>query len=727
MRSAVSCAIVALLAAALPPRAAAQFPAELAGRVVDARTGGAVPGAAITADRRITTHADADGSFRLRGLEPREQSVRVVAVGYAPTEITITLANGERRDLRLELRAMAVALPELQTTARATEAGVTVVGRKEIDESARPDLPSLLDGRAGLVVERRGGAGGPATVSVRGSSADEVLVLLDGVPLNDAVSGSADLSLIALESLDSVVVRRGGASARYGGRALAGVLELYSRRPSGSFEAAAGARAGAWGDRGASGMIAGGRGAPGQRLSGTLTGEFRHLDGDFPFDVPAVRGGGEARRVNGVSRQATVQGSGAYEWSRGELRLRGDWLDVDRGMPGTIVQQSLSATQAQRRVSGGVSSRADLGGVTWTVDAGVQRQHAGFRDSLPPFGGAYDDSLRATTVEVQSAAAVVRGAFDGSVGVDLRLLDVDGSALAATAPGSRHYGGLWTSLALRRPWGTDGTVQLSAGARGDVGSGVGDAVVSPKVTVGAQRGAWGVTASWGMSFSPPSLGDQFFQEGVQVRANPNLAPERVRSEFTLALELREQRVLGAAVRAALTGFAANVDGMILWTPDFRYVWSPANFNIRRRGAEAELGVRLPNGRAGLTMNGAFTDMTYTGEVLTGQVVYRPRWTGNVRADAEVASVRAAASFRAVGARRTAIGSPLNQLPAFAVFDLSLARAFALGSTVLELRGGVDDLFDRRAALIVDYPSPGRTWWLGTRLTVGGRGPSSGAR
>jgi outer membrane cobalamin receptor len=200
----------------------------------------------------------------------------------------------------------------------------------------------------------------------------------------------------------------------------------------------------------------------------------------------------------------------------------------------------------------------------------------------------------------------------------------------------------------------------------------------------------------------------------------------VRDEVTLSAGLREQPLFGALVRTTLTAYHADIHDMILWSPDFRYIWSPHNFDVNRQGLEAELATRFPARNAELGLSGALNELTYVGPVLTGQVIYRPRWTASGHLDLALIGVRTGVLARYVGARRTGIGSELNQLPAFVTVDLHLSRGFRLGRTRLEVSGGVDNLFDERTSLLVDYPAPGRSWWLGTRLSLGQDGPASEA-
>src|SRR5690606_29833692 len=95
-----------LLLAFLPAAAAAQF-ATLQGRVTDAATGEALPGATVVlasddgAERG--TAATTDGAFALAGVPPGRYVLRVSFVGYAAAADTLALAFGERavRDVAL--------------------------------------------------------------------------------------------------------------------------------------------------------------------------------------------------------------------------------------------------------------------------------------------------------------------------------------------------------------------------------------------------------------------------------------------------------------------------------------------------------------------------------------------------------------------------------------------------------------------------------------------------
>lgn len=90
------------------------------------------------------------------------------------------------------------------------------------------DLADLLDGIAGVHVRRLGGPGDPAWVGLRGSTARQVEVYLDGIPLNAGGQGAVDLSALPLAAWDSAEVSRGYAPFGLGAVPIGGTIELRS-------------------------------------------------------------------------------------------------------------------------------------------------------------------------------------------------------------------------------------------------------------------------------------------------------------------------------------------------------------------------------------------------------------------------------------------------------------------------------------------------------------------
>ena len=111
-------------------------------------------------------------------------------------------------------------------------AGVTVITRATIVERGYQTLTQALAAVPGLHVAQSGGPGGNASVFIRGTNSDQVLVLRDGMPLNDASdsSGAFNFGIDTLADVERIEIIRGPMAALYGSGAIGGVINLISRQ-----------------------------------------------------------------------------------------------------------------------------------------------------------------------------------------------------------------------------------------------------------------------------------------------------------------------------------------------------------------------------------------------------------------------------------------------------------------------------------------------------------------
>lgn len=703
----------------------AQFPPEIRGRVVERERGGAVGGSRVEAvGNALEVIAGPDGAFVLRGLIPGRQELLARASGYRPARITVEVANGRTEWVVIRLDPIPQQLEAIvvQGTRRSVAAAGTVIEREAIDHSRARDLGELLQRESGVIVIRRGGPGAPSVASVRGGSADQVLVLLDGMPINSPLTGEADLSAIPLASVERVRVLRGGQSARYGGRALAGVIAVETRLPTAP-ELAVGVAAGAFGERSAAVSVGSRSGGRERGLGGLLAGEWRALDGDFAYAVPAVRGGGVSLRRNADSELFDLRGTGGWHGPSGLVRGHVEAFVMSRGMPGPIVQPSPEGRQDQHRVSAGASTQIEVGTATLTGQVDVQTQRARFWDTAPPSGPSFDERVHVDAVRVELGADAHLGRLVLSGGAEGRALWFSSSMLAEDAPTEQTITGLWSSARASWTVGASWVAEVVPGVRLDGNSLLDDPTLSPQLSAAIGNSRFVFRVSTGSSFSPPSLADQFFLEGVLTRPNPLLRPEHVTGEVEGSLEWREVDLGFARVDGRLSAYRADVDGMIIWFPSFQFVWRPENFDVRRRGIEVSETVHFPFAGAELWGNVSRTLVEYRSRALTGQVVYRPQLEASLGGAVGANGVRAEVAARHVGRRRSVPGTEINSLSPYWLADLRLAATIGVGGWAAELSLGVDNLFDAAAFMLVDYPYPGRSWRVGLRVRPRAAGSS----
>ena len=125
-----------------------------------------------------------------------------------------------------------VTATRVPTAASLIPAGVTVIDRQTIEDRGYNTLTDALADVPGLRVSASGGPGGQASVFVRGTNSNHVLVLRDGMPINDSSDpGSAfNFGVDTLSDVERIEVIRGPMAALYGSGAIGGVINLISRR-----------------------------------------------------------------------------------------------------------------------------------------------------------------------------------------------------------------------------------------------------------------------------------------------------------------------------------------------------------------------------------------------------------------------------------------------------------------------------------------------------------------
>ena len=79
-------------------------------------------------------------------------------------------------------------------------------------ENRNRPLTEILEKEASIRVQRYGGAGAYSTLSIRGSNANQVNVYINGIPLNNAVTGEINLADLDTSSMQSMEIHRGTAT-----------------------------------------------------------------------------------------------------------------------------------------------------------------------------------------------------------------------------------------------------------------------------------------------------------------------------------------------------------------------------------------------------------------------------------------------------------------------------------------------------------------------------------
>jgi len=137
-------------------------------------------------------------------------------------------------------------------------ADVSVIEREEIERSGQSTLAELLRSQPGVEIDSYGGPGALSNVRLRGTNSQSVVVLVDGMRVGSATTGTTAFNQIAPEQVERIEIVRGPVSSLYGADAVGGVIQIFTRQGDGKTRVSAYAGAGSYNTTQAGGGVSGG-------------------------------------------------------------------------------------------------------------------------------------------------------------------------------------------------------------------------------------------------------------------------------------------------------------------------------------------------------------------------------------------------------------------------------------------------------------------------------------
>lgn len=113
-------------------------------------------------------------------------------------------------------------------------ASVSVIGSEEMEQKQIERVGDALRGVPGVSVVQTGTAGQLTSVFIRGLRSEHTQVLLDGIPINQGLQGAFNFADLTTDDIDRIEVVRGPQSTLYGPRALAGVIQIFTKQGTGT-------------------------------------------------------------------------------------------------------------------------------------------------------------------------------------------------------------------------------------------------------------------------------------------------------------------------------------------------------------------------------------------------------------------------------------------------------------------------------------------------------------
>jgi vitamin B12 transporter len=561
-------------------------------------------------------------------------------------------------------------------------ADISIVERDEIQRSGAFGVADLLARLPGIEFARNGGPGTTTSLFIRGSETRHTAVYIDGVRVDSQSTGGAAWEQIPLDQIERIEVLRGPAAAMYGSDAVAGVVQLFTKRGKGVARPTAALTIGSYRTAQAQVGVSGSADA----LDYSLSAGHGRSDG---FDARTAAAAGHNLDKDGWQR-STLQGRVGFQLNPAQR--------IDASLLATNLRSgydSSATADDQNRHTLRTGSLAWEG--RWSAEATTRAQLGQTESTYETQPSFYRTETTLKNVTLQHEQRFGAQQLTGTLERREDALFNPATAFAADLRGQRHQDAI--GLGWRGDFGSHG---LQAHVRHDEDSEFGGKSTGSLAWGWAFAPQWRATASAATSFRVPTLFQRFSQYG-----NPALVPESGRN-VELGL-----RWAAAGSEASVTAWRNKVSNLI-------------NFGAPGPCADS-FGCYVNVGRAELK------GVTLAGRTQWGAVALRGSvdWHDPRNADTDKVLPRRAKRLANFGAETQWAGwllgtevqaagerfdnaSNTQRLGGYALVNLSVSRSLMPGLT-LEAR--IDNLADKDYQLARTYATAGRNGQVTLRWTT----------
>lgn len=562
--------------------------------------------------------------------------------------------------------------------------GARVIDDKTIQQRGAVFAADILADVPGLSVVRTGAFGGVAHVRMRGATPGKTLVLVDGVPVNDAaeINGAYDFSGLELAEIERVEVLSGPQSSLWGSDAIGGVIAFTTREIDGL---RAEVEAGSYGTlrHRLAGGVANDRYAIGAFVSRFYTDGISAAD---EADGNPETDGFESWTAGVKGRYALTDAAtldAAWRWSRGKADLDGYRSDFTFGDTDDV-----SETEQQ---SGLIRLKTAFGGLTHQFSLSASDIERSIQSSYPSH---FEADRRVWRWQANGQA--LGEALNYALGAERE--DTSGSLSSGEAEDLGT-----TSVFAVANWRAGARLTVTGALRWDDTDDFGSKTTGRASAAYDLGGGFILSGAYGTGFKAPSISQAVCDYCSAPPPRPLLRPETADSvELALGYRSGDGRLEGRA-----TVYRLNVEDQIFFlAPPPTYAGVYVNLEeTRTDGVELE-GRAALGGGFDLSLAYAWTDAV---DRTTDRRLLRvPEHSGSATLGWTGARLSGALTVRAEDDQDDAGGVREGFVTA------NLNASYALTPNV-DLTARVENLADERYQQVLFYGEPGRSGYVGIRL------------
>ncbi|QBE63129.1 TonB-dependent receptor domain-containing protein [Pseudoduganella lutea] len=510
---------------------------------------------------------------------------------------------------------------------------------EQIANSGAGSITELLQRQRGLEVTRNGGPGAASNVFIRGANGNQSVVLVDGIRIASASTGSASWNGIPLSAIDRIEIVYGPLSTLYGADAIGGVIQLFTKKGEGAPSISASVGGGSDKMFAADASVSGGT----NQLSYAFSVSKERSDG---FSATRRPSSSFDPDDDGYDRKSAA-GQVAYKLAPGhELGAMFLYTDTESDYD----DANFDAYSTQKVSNVGIYARNQfLPFWTMLVQASQSRDKSGSFYDVGPFGSSQIDTTT-STFTVQNDFRI--GSDNLQVLYEHRKEELDGSTAALNR--ARHTNAFAANYSLKR-----GAHLANVGVRHDNNSEYGSKTTG-SIGYGYRfTSALRAEASFATSFRAPSFNELYYPS----YGNEDNKPEEGRNaEAGLRYDDGTTK-LGAVY------YRNKLDNLLLNTNPCPYAGYPYGcaYNINEALLEGvSLSAERQMGNLLLIANADFQDPK--DETTGKRLQRRAKRHANFVAEYDLGAVRGGVELQ-LSSSRFDDAANRNRLPGYAVVNL----------------------------------------------------------
>ncbi len=571
------------------------------------------------------------------------------------------------------LDEIVVTASKYETPLSEVPVSMEVITSEEIKNSSAQNIADILKQVAGVQIQNYGGPAGQKTIYLRGAKAEQILVLLDGNPINSSQNGSVDLGQYLLDNIEKIEVLKGPASAIYGANALGGVINILTKKGNDAIGTNLNID---WGSYSTKSLV--------------LSHGIKSEDTEIFLTVSKKNSDGH-RKNSGLEQKLYSARIDHHIDKNNELAFTFLYNDSDKESPGQISSFTPNGTPE--------ASQDDLHrnfALTWNNQAELKDTF--FKVYYHEQINTYDNpalwNYSGPSIHKTNRKGLNFNQSyyceNNNISYGMELVE---DKIDSNENGRHDF--TTQSLYLDNKWYSGQKIILNTGIRYDQHEKF-PFEISPRLGLVYKIKADSfLKLSIADAFRVPTFNDLYWPEDFYTVGNPNLVPEDSR-----AFELAFKTIKSNNNKLEINFFKRKTSNLINWATGPDGKWRPANIGL----AETD-GLELIVQKA-ITNNILF-DFNYT--YLDSENINN----GDQLTDSNLSNIALtySRSNYQINLSGKKVSGRIDDKEAYTVFDLTVIKDIAFRKHDYSLEFSINNLFNENYEVQTGYPMPGRNYML----------------